>query len=93
MTNKTLNFKTVESLRKHMLLTTSNMSKLFGVSRMTYYGWVKGNKIRKNNDKKVRSTLKELLDVMTEGWPAPDVIAMEQKYRFKRLLEVLNKSE
>ena len=92
MTNKPLNFKTVESLRKHMLLTTSNMSKLFGVSRMTYYGWVKGNKIRKNNDKKVRTTLKELLDIMTDGWPAPDVIAMEQKFRFQRLLEVKNKT-
>lgn len=84
-----LDFKKVEALRKHMLLTTSNMSRLLGVSRMTYYGWVRGNKIRKNNDKKVRNTLKELLDVMTGGWPAPEVIAMEQKYRFKRLLEIV----
>ena len=87
-----LDFKKVEALRKHMLLTTSNMSELLGVSRMTYYGWVKGKQIRKNNDKKVRSTLKELLDVMTDGWPAPDVIAMEQKYRFQRLLEVIDKT-
>ena len=87
-----LDFKKVEALRKHMLLTTGNMAELLGVSRMTYYGWVKGNKIRKNNDKKVRLTLKELLDVMTEGWPAPDVIAMEQKYRFQRPLEVIKKT-
>ena len=93
MTNKPLNFKTVESLRKHMLLTTSNMSKLFGVSRMTYYGWVKGNTIRKNNDKKVRLALKQLLSIMSDGWPKPEVIAMEQKHRFKRLLEILDKTE
>ena len=68
------------------------MSELLGVSRMTYYGWVKGKQIRKNNDKKVRSTLKRLLDIMTDGWPAPEVIAMEQKYRFERLLEVMNKT-
>mgnify|MGYP003116458923 FL=1 len=68
------------------------MSELLGVSRMTYYGWVKGNQIRKNNDKKVRLTLKELLDIMTDGWPAPEVIAMEQRYRFERLLEVINKT-
>ena len=87
-----LDFKKVEALRKHMLLTTSNMSELLGVSRMTYYGWVKGNKIRKNNDKKVRTTLKELLDLMTDGRPQPEVIAMEPKYRFERLLEVLKKT-
>tara|TARA_R100001594_G_C4040809_1_gene263152 strand:+ start:58 stop:339 length:282 start_codon:yes stop_codon:yes gene_type:complete len=91
MTNATpLDFKKVEALRRHMLLTTSNMAELFKVSRMTYYGWVRGNKIRKNNDKKVRGVLKLLLAVMTEGYPQPDVIAMEQKYRFKRLLELLD---
>ena len=87
-----LDFKKVEALRKHMLLTTSNMAELLDVSSMTYYGWVRGNRIRKNNDKKVRTTLKGLLDIMTDGWPAPDVIAMEQKYRFQRLLEVMNKT-
>ena len=92
MANIPLDFKKVEALRKHMLLTTSNMSELLGVARMTYYGWVKGKQIRKNNDKKVRSTLKSLLDIMTDGWPAPEVIAMEQKYRFERLLEVINKT-
>ena len=84
-----LDFKKVEALRRHMLLTTSNMAELFNVSRMTYYGWVKGNKIRKNTDKKVRGVLKSLLAIMTEGYPQPDVIAMEQKHRFKRLLELL----
>lgn len=86
-----LNFTKVEALRKHMLLTTSNMAELLGVSRMTYYGWVKGKSIRKKNDEKVRDTLRELLRVMSEGWPQPEVIAIEQKERFQRLLEILGK--
>ncbi len=88
-----LNFTKVEALRKHMLLTTGNMAELLGVSRMTYYGWVKGKAIRKKNDEKVRDTLRELLAVMSEGWPQPEVIAIEQKERFQRLLEILGKQD
>lgn len=94
MTNPSpLDFKKVEALRKHMLLTTSNMAELMGVSRMTYYGWVKGKPLRKKNDEKVRGILKELLLILNDGWPQPDVIALEQKLRFKRLLEIYNKNE
>lgn len=60
---------------------------------MTYYGWVKGKSIRKKNDEKVRDTLRELLAVMSEGWPQPEVIAIEQKERFQRLLEILGKQD
>ncbi len=88
-----LNFTKVEALRKHMLLTTGNMAELLGVSRMTYYGWVKGKSIRKKNDEKVRGTLRELLVVMSDGWPQPEVIAIEQKERFQRLLEILGKQD
>jgi len=74
-----------------MLLTTSDMSELLGVSRMTYYGWVKGKTLRKANDEAVRAMLKRLLAVMTEhGWPMPEVIAADQKQRKERLLEILN---
>ena len=88
-----LNFTKVEALRKHMLLTTGNMAELLGISRMTYYGWVKGKSIRKKNDEKVRDTLRELLTVMSDGWPQPEVIAIEQKERFQRLLEILGKQD
>lgn len=88
-----LNFTKVEALRKHMLLTTGNMAELLGVSRMTYYGWVQGKTIRKKNDEKVRDTLRELLTVMSDGWPQPEVIAIEQKERFQRLLEILGKQD
>ena len=81
-----LNFTKVEALRKHMLLTTGNMAELLGVSRMTYYGWVKGKAIRKKNDEKVREALRSMLTMLSDGWPQPEVIALDQKQRFQRLL-------
>tara|TARA_R100001530_G_scaffold72320_2_gene51104 strand:+ start:3981 stop:4265 length:285 start_codon:yes stop_codon:yes gene_type:complete len=94
MTNRApLDFKKVEALRKHMLLTTSNMAELLSVSRMTYYGWVKGKPVRKKNHDRVISTLRILLKAMENGWPQPNIIALEQKDRFKELLELLNKKE
>lgn len=85
------NFKAVENLRRHMLLTVGNMSELFGVSRMTYYGWLKGKPIRKSNEERVRRMLKQLLAVMTQhSWPMPEVIASGQKERMQRLVSLLN---
>jgi transcriptional regulator with XRE-family HTH domain len=87
----TLDFTRVEALRKHMLLTTSDMAELLGVSRMTYYGWVRGKALRKSNDESVRTMLRKLLDVMTRhNWPTPEVIASDQKQRKERLIAVLN---
>jgi len=86
-----VDFTKVETLRRHMLLTTGNMSTLFGVSRMTYYGWVKGKPLRKSNDIVVRRVLRQLLDVMkNHQWPMPEVIASDQRERFSRLQELLN---
>ena len=94
MTNEPpLDFAKVEALRKHMLLTTGNMAELLDVSRMTYYGWVKGKAIRKKNDEKVREVLRQMLAMLSEGWPQPEVIALDQKDRFQRLLEILDKQD
>jgi DNA-binding transcriptional regulator YiaG len=91
MTPKPLDFRKVEALRKHMLLTTSDMAELLGVSRMTYYGWVKGKTLRKSNDEAVRTMLRRLLAAMTDhGWPMPEVIASDQKQRKERLIEIIN---
>ena len=84
--NPPIDFTKVEALRKHMMLTTNDMASLFGVSRMTYYGWVRGKVLRKANDETVRTVLKQLLSIMVDDkWPTPDVIAMEQKQRKERL--------
>lgn len=88
-----LDFTKVEALRKHMLLTTGNMAELMGVSRMTYYGWVKGKPIRKKNDEKVREVLRQMLTMLSDGWPQPEIIALDQKQRFQRLLEILDKHD
>lgn len=78
----TIDFAKVDALRKHMLLTRVDMAGLLGVSRATYYGWLAGKPIRKTNDAKVRSVLKQLLHIMTEhSWPTPEVIAAEPKQR------------
>ena len=92
--NPPLDFTKVEALRKHMLLTTDNMASLFGVSRMTYYGWVRGKVLRKSNEATVKAVLKRLLNIMVEDkWPTPDVIAMEQPQRKERLDELLKRFE
>tara|TARA_Y100000816_G_scaffold292506_1_gene288165 strand:+ start:3604 stop:3882 length:279 start_codon:yes stop_codon:yes gene_type:complete len=87
---KPLDFTKVEALRRHMLLSIRDISMVLGVSRMTYYGWLKGKPLRKSNDAKVREKLRQLLDIMKEGWPQPDVIALESVARRQRLLELLN---
>jgi DNA-binding transcriptional regulator YiaG len=90
MPKQNLDFAKVEALRKHMLLTTQDMSSLLGVSRMTYYGWVRGKPVRQNNTEFVKGMLKKLLTIMTEHqWPKPEVIAMEQKQRKQSLDKLL----
>jgi len=90
MTSTDIDFQKVESLRRHMLLNTADMAQLLGVSRVTYYNWVKGKPVRKNNVITVKQKLRGLLNVMTvHSWPPPNVIAMDPKQRLEKLLEVL----
>lgn len=85
-----LDFGKVEALRKHMLLTSQDMATLLGVTRMTYYGWVRGKPIRASNDAVVRTMLRRLLAVMSEhGWPTPEVIVASRSERMQRLQELL----
>lgn len=85
-----IDFTKVEALRKHMLLTTVNMAQLLGVSRVTYYSWVKGGAVRRENQQRVRRVLRQLLDIMTtHGWPQPHIIASTPKQRMEALLELL----
>jgi len=89
-TPNSIDFAKVEALRKHMLLTVGDIADLFGVTRATYYAWLKGKPIRKSNDVVVRTVLKQLLAVMTQhSWPMPEVIAADQKQRKERLQELI----
>ena len=87
---KPLDFTKVEALRRHMLLSVRDIAMVLGVSRMTYYGWLKGKPLRKSNDAKVREKVRKLLEIMKEGWPQPEVIALESVSRRQRLLELLD---
>tara|TARA_Y100000004_G_C8951766_1_gene428856 strand:- start:2527 stop:2805 length:279 start_codon:yes stop_codon:yes gene_type:complete len=84
-----LDFSKVEALRRHMLLSVRDIAIVLGVSRMTYYGWLKGKPLRKSNDTKVREKLRELLDLMKDGYPQPEIIALDSVKRRERLLELL----
>ena len=89
-TDVPIDFAKVESLRRHMLLNTAQMAQLLNVSRVTYYNWVKGKPIRRDNLVSVKDTLRKLLNIMTtHGWPQPYVIAMMPGQRFEKLLELL----
>lgn len=90
MMPKPLDFYKVEVLRKHMLLTTLDMAKAFGVSRVTYYGWTRGKPLRAKNEDKAKKTVRKLLAIMTDhGWPSPEIIGLDQKQRGERLLALL----
>lgn len=92
--NTEIDFTKVEQLRKHMLLTTSDMSKVLGVTRMTYYSWVNGAKPRKEAIDNIKAMLKKLLAIMVEHkWPMPEVIAMDQRQRKQKLDELLRLQE
>jgi len=85
-----LDFDKIEALRKHMLITRRDMAALFGVTRVTYHGWVRGRPVRAANDQVVRKTLRQLLSAMSEhGWPTPEVIAASSKQRMERLREII----
>jgi|TARA_B110000977_G_scaffold59838_2_gene81306 DNA-binding XRE family transcriptional regulator len=94
MTKIPLDFGKVESLREHMLLTVSHMAQLMGVSRMTYYGWVRGKPIRANNEAKAKNTLRQLIALVKDGqWPVEGAKSMTAVVRYQTLLEVLEGRE
>jgi DNA-binding XRE family transcriptional regulator len=91
---KPVDFAKVEVLRRHMLLSVSDMAKVLGVSRVTYYSWIRGKQPRLTNMARVKLKLKQMLAVLTEqGWPTPDVLEMEQHDRVQRLIELLGQEQ
>lgn len=83
-----IEFAKVDVLRRHMLLTTSGMAKLFKTTRQTYHSWVKGLSYpTPNKEARVRVTIKKLLTIVNENnWPDGDVILASSKERLEMLL-------
>lgn len=83
-------FEKAEQLRRHMMLDKTQMARLLGVSRVTYYSWLRGVEPSATNLRSVRSILRNMLRVMVDhGWPTPEVIAMSPEDRFERLTRYL----
>jgi len=86
----TLNFEKVEVLRRHLMLTTTEMAEVFGVSRITYYNWVNGTPLRAKNLANAKKVIRKLVAVVKEySWPTEEVRQLDQKQRLQRLLALL----
>jgi len=93
MTHSALDFPKIEVLRRHMLLTASDMAKILGVSRTTYNKWLRGTPVRKKNEESAKVSLRKLLHIMAEhNWPTPDVVGLSQKQRLERLLALIEQT-
>lgn len=89
-TSKPLDFAKIDALRKYMLLTVENMCVLFGCSRVAYYNWLKGAKVRKAKNEQVRVVVRKLMTlVANKDWPNGDVFVATQANRLKLLQAVL----
>lgn len=92
---KTLDFAKVDALRAHMLLTVDSMVQILGVSRVSYYNWLKGGKMRKPMQDKIRRATRALLTVVSNhNWPNEVTFVAKQPQRLqmlKELLETLDK--
>ena len=90
MTHKSLDFKKVEVLRRHMLLTTTQAAELMGVSRATYHNWVSGKPIRTANMENIKRVVRKLLPIAnTGGWPSAEVVRLTANERHQRLLVLM----
>jgi DNA-binding XRE family transcriptional regulator len=87
---KPLAFGRIDALRRHMLLTKTQMARLLGVSRVTYHAWEKAWGPSRRSIMYARAVLKELLRVMVEHeWPTPTVVAMDQEDRLIELQKLI----
>ena len=86
----TLNFEKVEVLRRHLMLTTTEIAEVFGVSRITYYNWVNGTPLRAKNLANAKKVIRKLVAAVKEhNWPTEEVRQLDQKQRLQRLLALL----
>jgi len=86
----TLNFEKIEVLRRHLMLTTTEMAEIFGVSRITYYNWVNGTPLRTKNLTHAKKVVRKLIAIVKQfNWPTEEVRQLDQKQRLERLLALM----
>lgn len=89
---KPLDFEKVDALRKHMLLTVDSMCDILGTSRVSYYNWLKGSKVRKTKADKLRKIIRSMVTCVSRNlWPNPAVFVANQETRLVMLKELLEK--
>lgn len=85
-----LDFAKVDALRAHMLLTVDSMTTLLGVSRVSYYNWLKGAKMRDTTQAKIRKVTRSLVALVSnQTWPNDAVFVAKQPERLKMLQDIL----
>jgi DNA-binding transcriptional regulator YiaG len=85
-----IRFAKIDALRTHMLLSVTDMARLLGVSRVTYYNWKSVGHLPERSSTYTKKVLKELLRVMVEHeWPSPRVIAMTPEERLEELQKLI----
>lgn len=90
MTPKAIDFNKVEALRQHLMLTTGQLAQMLGVSRMTYYNWLRGKPISNANETTARTVIRNLIFLMhAHQWPSEEITKLTSKQRHERLLALL----
>lgn len=76
--------------RVKLKLTTSDMAEIFGVSRISYYKWRKGGKMRPAMQQRVETALRQIIRVVNEQrWPSGSEMRLSSTKRAKRLIELM----
>lgn len=90
---RAISFAKIDSLRKHMLLSKTQMARLLGVSRVTYHNWQSAGQLPTRGSGYTKKVLREMLRIMIDhSWPTPQVVAMtpdERLEELQRLIEVV----
>jgi DNA-binding transcriptional regulator YiaG len=87
---KPITFAKIDALRLHMMLSITDMVRLLGVSRVTYYNWKATGHLPGRSSTYTKKVLKELLRIMVEhDWPSPRVIVMTPEERLEELQKLV----
>jgi DNA-binding XRE family transcriptional regulator len=88
-TPNAIDFTKVELLRKRLGLSTTDMAAAFLVSRMSYYLWVRGGKMRAAQSYRARKVIRVLLDLMKDKQWDEEVKPLPPAERRERLLALV----
>lgn len=88
--SRAIDMDKIEALRKYMLLTIDSLVKLYGVSRVSYYNWLRGKTIRAATASRVRRVTRHLATCVAQhGWPNEMAFVASQSERLKMLEDLI----